>query len=201
MTTVRTVLDAIVAHVGAVDGVRTAEKYAGNIDMDEVMKTSFKAPAVFVAYGGAKKLERAPNGQKVGNHEFGCFVVIAGKTRDPHGEAIDLAWAIEEAIDQSTFGLDGVTECSPAECGGVENLYSMKGKTKNVALYGVSFVCRLAIGRDRTEEDMIATSAPFDELVDIPVGEVTLGQMLTGHDGEQVDGGDVDLTQDITPDA
>lgn len=199
--TINQVHDAMVAEIGQIDGVLHCGRYAGEIRLDEVMKTSFKAPAVLVAYGGAPQLQKTPEGFHSGDHIWAAFIVIAGKTKDPHKDAIDLAWKVADAIDLNTWGFNSANEVEPGRIDGVDNLYSLAHTEKNVALYAVRFTHRIIVGTNTFEDDLAATSGNFDEITEIPVGEITLGQHMQNISldgtGDTVDAGTEDATEDV----
>lgn len=146
MTTLATLLDPIVADLGAIEGVTSCEAFGGKFDLPALERFGAKAPAIRVAILRLSGFKWVDTGELDATVDLGAFIV----TRDERGVPRDLAvlhlvQAVIVKVHAERWGQKSVQAARPVRA---ENLYSGAIQNKGLALWGVSWTSKLRMGTD-----------------------------------------------------
>lgn len=135
----------------------------GRFDASELMKESFRPPALRIAFLGAPKGTPRADGTRRFSGAFGVFVVTDGRGR--HLEGIELTETVTAVIEDNSFPLSplhGVPENLRLDA-----LYTGEVDDRGVSLHAVTWTQPLHLGRSdglATAPDLTAIIEPGVEL-------------------------------------
>ncbi|WP_246480016.1 hypothetical protein [Kaustia mangrovi] len=149
MPRIADLLDAIVAELGALDGIEDCDRHGGRFDVAELKRFAVKAPAIRVAALGIRAVSQVDTGEQDARLRIGAF--IATKDR-PERTRDDAALAyVQRVIETAQLGRWGQLKVHPARDLTAESLYSGEVQTTGIALWGVVWTQTVRIGDPDTE--------------------------------------------------
>jgi len=146
MRTLQELLAAVVSDLAQLDGVRACEAFGGRFDLAGLERFGAAVPAIRVAILRIPASRTVDTGELDVDVEMAAFMI----TRDERGQsrdqqALDLASRVMAAVQAARWGLSKI---HPARNIRAENIYSSPAQAKGVALWGVSWISRLRMGRN-----------------------------------------------------
>jgi hypothetical protein len=132
---INTFRNAVIAAIRAtLPAARTIEPQFGRFDLDELGRTSFKAPAIRVAVLMGK-VPATPSGQNEASLQCAAFVVTDGKDRDEAGW--DMAEAIATLLHSGQMW--GLTKLSAPDRVSIQPVVSASIRDRGVAIIAVEW--------------------------------------------------------------
>lgn len=150
LVTLKGLVEAIVASLATVPGLREARAFPGAFDVKSSERFTAAAPAAWVGLISTGKMGLAAEGSFSADCEL--IVVIADKIGASSTAALQglpLAQAIAARISGNCWGLSGVSGGRDVK---IDNLTSDVMIGRGIALYGISFNQRCRIRTDATLE-------------------------------------------------
>lgn len=131
--------------------LRTCKKHAGRISIEELATLSVASPALLIAFLGTDKVEENGTEEMIVPCRFAAYVITQDAKELPRDtsaknlvEAL-LAWIPNQRF--KAFDLNPPIYCSTPEQVVATNLYDGAVRSKVVALWAVSWMQRVTIGK------------------------------------------------------
>jgi phage gp37-like protein len=132
------------------ESLRTCQKHAGRISIEELAALSVTSPALLIAFLGTDKVEESGTEEMIVPCRFAAYVVTQDAKELPRDTAAKnivealLAWIPNQRFKASD--LNPPVSCSTPEQVAATNLYDGAVRGKAVALWAVSWLQRVTIG-------------------------------------------------------
>ena len=138
-------------------GVAVAEVQhtPGQFDAGEIGRQSFRAPAMRVAFLGARRSTAQASEARRFDGAFAVFLITDGRERGTSG--LDLVEAVAMTIEENWFSTDSFGIGLPSEVR-IDALYSGELDDENISLHSVSWTQGFRLGQARG----LAHSEPGD---------------------------------------
>lgn len=133
------------------EDLRTCRKHAGRISIEELASVSVASPALLIAFLGTDKIEENGTEEMIAPCRFAAYVVTEdskGLSRDT--AAKNIVEALLVWLPNQRFGapqLDPPVSCATPEQVAATNLYDGNVRGKAVALWAVSWLQRVTVGK------------------------------------------------------